>query len=391
MAPIGRPALAAVALAALIAGCVSSPAGSPTPQPSVAPSPTLNPNQLARLSPPVSPSRSPSPSPAPSAIALPTTSPATVQPTPRPLTELETLLPPGSRTEPLEPGDLDQSTDLGKLIPVVLDRLGRSASDLEGAGTTCCSSRGSILDLRIRDVSGRDLAAAWLAAIKSAHPGAKSVTHEVEGAAVQRVTWADPGTFAAVEEVLATDDVVFVITAFGDDAAGAEWKAAITSLVGWMIRPRLELQLPETIGGKPVQRFSVPSVNVATGGDTCSFVCPLELPNLAKATHVALARLDLAVAISQDPPGVVVVAFRVPGATDKQLIEARVSGFAKPIDRGTQAIGGKTITWVLHDPFPHSGQNEYLYAKNHILFSLRPYADDGHPNAFVVEAIRQLP
>ena len=43
-------------------------------------------------------------------------------------------------------------------------------------------------------------------------------------------------------------------------------------------------------------------------------------------------------------------------------------------------IGGKTVTWVAYEPFPDSAfEREYLYAKDHVLYSIRLEVDDGPP------------
>ena len=238
--------------------------------------------------------------------------------------------------------------------------------------------------VRVRGVQGTDLADAYVAGTRAARPTATRHVRTVAGLAVQRLQWTESGT-ATDQHVVAIGDLAYVIGGPGNQTAAAN------NTIAWLARPRLDLLLPETIGAKPMQRTSLPASAIPTGGDTCSVICPGEIQALSQVTGVPVEDIDLAFAIGQDRPGVLVVAFRIPGASDRQLIEARVSGFSKPWDRGTQTIGGKKVTWVLHDPFPNSGQNEYLYARNGVVYSIRPYADDGHPNPLVVEAIQKLP
>jgi len=384
MASIRPRARAVPLLAALIvAGCLAPTAGSPSP----AASPTLNPNQLARLSPPITPSPSPTAVPTARAAGSPTVAPSGGTPTPRPLTELETLLPPGWSTRPLLPEDLAGAA-VDPIYRGMLDRVGRSANDLEGASTECCNGIATILDLRIHGVAGEDLAAAWIASAAAAHPEAERTTRKVEGATVRRLH--STGSGGIEEQVVVVDDVVFVLGGSGDPTFAPDLAKALDGPIGWLVRPRLEQLLPDTIAGKPVQRFSLPASAIPTGGDICSYVCPGEIPALSKATRVPVERMDLGIAVAPDAPGALVIAFRVPGASDRQLLEARAS-LGDPFSRGTQKIGGKVVTWVAHDPFPNSSQNEYLYAKDHVLYSIRPMSDDGHPNASVVEAIRKLP
>jgi hypothetical protein len=374
------PLLAAM----LAAGCVATTAGSPSPPVS---SPTLNPNQLARLSPPVTPLPSPSALVSASPPEPPAPSGSIAPATPRPLTELETLLPPGWSTRPLLPDDLAGAAE-DPIYRGMLDRVGRSANDLEGATTECCNGIARILDLRIRGVAGDDLAAAWVASAAAAHPEMTSTTRTVDGVTVRRLH--STGSGAIEEQVVVVGDVVFVLGGSVDPTIAPGLAKALDGPIGWLVRPRLEQLLPDTIAGKPIQRFSLPASAIPTGGDICSYVCPGEIPALSKATRVPVERMDIGIAVAPDAPGAFVVAFRVPGASDRQLVEAR-AGLGEPFGRGTQKIGGKVVTWVAHDPFPNSSQNEYLYAKDHVLYSIRPMSDDGHPNASVVEAIGKLP
>ena len=246
----------------------------------------------------------------------------------------------------------------------------------------------TILDLRIRGVAGEDLAAAWVASAAAAHPEAASTTHKIEGATVRRLH--STGSAGIEEQVVVLGDVVFVLGGSGDATAAPDLAKALDGPIGWLVRPRLEQLLPDTIAGQPVQRFSLPASAIPTGGDICSYVCPGEIPALSKATRVPVERMDLG---NRGRPG-------HPGRDRDRVPRPGSIGSAahrgprrlgEPFGRGTQKIGGKVVTWVAHDPFPNSSQNEYLYAKDHVLYSIRPMSDDGHPNASVVEAIRKLP
>jgi hypothetical protein len=126
----------------------------------------------------------------------------------------------------------------------------------------------------------------------------------------------------------------------------------------------------------------------------CSMVCPGEGDALARNVGVPVEQIDFAYATSQTA-GVLVIAFRVPGASSSELLSARIASFRKgepPFGREKRVIGGKTVTWVAYSPFPDSAfEREYLYAKDHVLYSIRLAVDDGPPSASVAEAIAALP
>jgi hypothetical protein len=271
-------------------------------------------------------------------------------------------------------------------ISRMLDRLGATPDQFEGASSSCCSGTLAVFDMRVRDVPPEKLADAFVAAGKEIDPGMQVATRTVADTTIRRLR--DPaGSGRQDVHVAVLRGVVFAFSGPTDQQANVD------ATVAFMRRPPLEQLLPRMIHGQPTQRASLPASGLLRGGDMCSFVCPGEGDALARSVGVAIEQIDFAYAASQTP-GVLVIAFRVPGASDAKLIQARIAaGSLGSMSYGAEdrRIGGKAVTWVAHDPFPDSSQNEYLYAHDHVLYSIRPAKDDGPPNADVVEAIQALP
>ena len=385
---VGRACLPLLAISAIIAAC-AGPVASASPssvQPTIRPSSTLNPNELARLSPSPSPSPTPVPSPSPTTLAS-----ATPIPTPTPLTEMQERIPALAGGGGSDPHVIDPTNLFGGFIDQVetsrqlFDSVGATASDFEGAAGRCCSAGLDVFDMRVRGVAAERFEAAFIDVMQRVQPGSVRSTRTVSGIDIVRLRWStDP---AHDLHLAVIDDIVFGFT--GEPKRQAD----VDATIAFMRRPRLDNLLPATIAGHPTQRASVPASSIPTGGDMCVLVCPLEAPNLAKALGVPINEIDLGYAMATVPPGVYVLAFRVPGRSDAQLIAGRIKSYGRGamIAQEDRRIGGKTVTWAAPDPFPDSGQHEYLYAHDHVLYSIRPAADEHPPNADVIEAIAALP
>jgi hypothetical protein len=385
---VPRVRTAIVAFGIVVTGCAapvgSNPVGPGSPPATTAASPsatrTLNPNEAARASAGATPTSSvATPSPAPS------TSPTPI-PTARVRTEMEARLPAfmaGGGSQPIDVEELTAaSSDAAALFRALLDRSGHPASDLEGAFAGCCSGI-SVTDLRIRGVDPTDLAGMFAAAYASTSPGATVTTRTVGGTTVRRLRWS--GDAARDVHVVVLDQLVYVF------AGPIDRQTEVDAAIGFMRRPRLDLLLPATIAGKAVQRFTLPGSAIPTGGDMCSFVCPGELQGLASELGVKVGQIDVAFAASSELPGAAIVAFRVPGASAARLASARIASTGTAFGREDRTIGGKKVTLAANDPYPESSRNEYVYAKDDVVYSIRPVVFDGPPTDAVVESIRALP
>jgi glycine cleavage system aminomethyltransferase T len=128
----------------------------------------------------------------------------------------------------------------------------------------------------------------------------------------------------------------------------------------------------------------------------CSMVCPGEPHRLAKELGVGVEKVDLAAAYLEQPPGIAIVAMRVEGAKADALIEARINSSGRDPNpffaRKELTIGGKTVTWVRVGPFDSALDVELLYAKDDVLYIVRPAPAAGEaPDPIVEEAFRALP
>ena len=398
MASGSRAALALLAGGIIVAGCLAPVATNPaassvTPPATVAPSSrTPNPNELARQSRPPSPSVEPTPSVVPVPTLAPGATP-TPAPTPAPLTELQALIPilvngGGASPQVVRGEDVVANGDAQAMaFSRMLDRLGATPDEFEGAASSCCSGTLAVFDMRVRGVSPEQLAEAWVAASKEIDPGVRVATRTVAHTTVQRLRY-PAGSGRQDVHLAVLRGVVFAFS------GPADQQANVDATIAFMRRPALDQLLPGMIGGQPTQRVSSPASGLIRGGDMCSFVCPGEGDALARNVGVPVEQIDFAYAASQTA-GVLVIAFRVPGASSSELLSARIASFRQgepPFGREKRVIGGKTVTWVAYSPFPDSVfEREYLYARDHVLYSIRPAVDEGPPSASVVEAIAALP
>jgi hypothetical protein len=219
------------------------------------------------------------------------------------------------------------------------------------------------------------------------------VPADIDGHRIRWLQFEDENSFPVDDaRIFTTGDVVVVLTARKEDAA-----LALATLT-WMSKPRLDAVLPASVDGQVLQRFYAPATAFDHGGDVCSFLCPAEVGNLAKAVGARVADMDVAIAFTQEPPGLLVVAFRVPGKKAAALIDGRIKpdgATGEPeVAPVSLSVGDKTVTWVNHSAFVDSeSEREYLYATDGLLFSIRPSPGnpDDSPTPLVEKAIAALP
>jgi hypothetical protein len=375
-----RPLRPRIPLALLAAGLVALTACT-DPSAFASPSGLAEANPTPRRTQAV-PSR-PAPTPPPTPSPLPSIAIAT----PLPHSDLEKLLPDFSadgqslskRTATAE--DLSK-TETGRFVDGLLAGLGRPRSAVEMA--VASGSWLGFTAIRVDGVAGDELEDAAVQALFGIHPGSET-TSDVGGRPVRWLTFEDDGPFPVDDaRVFSDGDVVFIVTASKDHEA-----VALETLTS-MLEPQLEEVLPASLDGRLLVRFSAPAAAFDTGGDTCSLICPAEVGNLAKALGVTVADMDVAGAYSQEPPGLVVLVFRIPGQKPNRLVDGRVqaSGRAdEPWVVPTKvSVGGKTVTWVNYSLFDNDYEREYLYATDGLLFSIRPAPADGKTATPSVEA-----
>ena len=319
-------------------------------------------------------------------------SPTSPLPTTPPLTELEALLPSFAGDSFLERRVITAAdfagSGSGYVGSRVFERLfantGHAASDFEGAAA---SGSISIIAMRLHGIAAPALATAFIDASLAEVPGGVVTSGRIGGRDVRQLRWPNDPMLADVT-VMVTGDVVLVAGAY------PKYRALVDDALTTMFEPKLEALLPATLDGRPVVRSSFPGASVGTGGDICSFVCPGEPQALAAKLGVDIADVDIAAGILQTPPGVVIVAMRFPGAPTDHLIAARIAAVTRPdLAPRTRAlkIAGKAVTYALYGPFPIFGQEEYLYAHDHVLYTIRVEPGQAAVPAIVTAAIKALP
>jgi hypothetical protein len=327
--------------------------------------------------------------PSPSASASgPAATPAT--------SDLEALLPQfaGPNADYLDkrtlsPADLratGQDDATGRLFERVFADLGVAGESVEAAFAG--GSGLGFLALRIRGVSPAEALDAFERQAVRDPAGGTASTLTAGGHEVRWVVWSDEDLPRAY--FLVFGDVLVIATAAADDEAIA------LDTLATMFEPKLELVLPAELDGQILARYSMPAAAVSKGGDICGVVCPDEMPNLAAALGVALTDIDLAAAYTDTPPGVLILAIRVPGVDPARLIAGRIeaSGHSdEPWVIPTElTAGGKRVTWVDYSLLGDPSSQEYLYVHGDVLFSIRPApVTAGPPGSLAEAAIAALP
>ena len=374
-----RIALALLAMGVVAFGACTDPSAFASPSGAADSSPTPRRTQAVPSRAAPTPSASPSPS-------------LTVA-TPAPPSALEALLPnftaDGQSMDKRTASEADLTeSESGRFVDGLLADLGRPRTAIEMA--VAWGSWLRFTAIRVDGVSGDDLEDAAVQALLGIHPGTEAAS-VVAGRSIRVLTFADDGPFPVDGARLFSDgDVVFIVNASKD------YEAVALETLEWTFKPKLEEVLPAALDGHELERFSAPAAAFNHGGDMCSFICPAEVPNLAKALGVDVAEMDVAGAFFREPPGLIVVVFRVPGQTSDTLVEGRIeaSGRAdEPYVTPTRvSVGGKGVTWVNYSLFDDDYAREYLYATDGLLFSIRPAPSDGVSfTPLVEEAIAALP
>ena len=149
-------------------------------------------------------------------------------------------------------------------------------------------------------------------------------------------------------------------------------------------------------------RASAPLSNLAGGSDMCIFLCSHEPGRLASASGMDLAELRIAIAVPPDDAdlAVQIVAIQFPGLATDRLIPVRLEagGHSGPPEndpppRVTElAAGSETVTLVEWSWwFPESGNGEYLYARDDVLYLISGLVpEDGRAPADVTIAVEAL-
>jgi hypothetical protein len=264
--------------------------------------------------------------------------------------------------------------------------IGQPSDAFEGA-----SAIGSPMSLLAFSVHGADAAAtadAFVDAILSEVPGGTVTRAKVGGRDGRRIEWLNGSTDSSF--VFVIDDIVLVA------GAKAANEAVVDDVIATLFAPKLEALLPATLEGRPTLRYSFPGASVGETGDMCSMVCPGEPHRFAKELGVDVERVDLAVAYLEQPPGIAIVAMRVGGVAADRLVEARINSSGRSPNpffaRQQLTIGGKSVTWVRVGPFDSALDVELLYAKDDVLYIVRPAPLSGEaPDPIVEEAFRALP
>jgi hypothetical protein len=255
----------------IVAGCVApvasnQAASSVTPAATTpASSRTPNPNELARQSRPPSPSVVPTPSVVPMLTLAPGATPSSA-PTPAPLTELQLLIPilvngGGASPQVVRGQDAVGNGDAQAMaFTRMLDSLGATPDEFEGASSSCCSGTLAVFDMRVRGVSPERLADAFVAAAREIDPGMKIATRTVADTSVRRLRYS-AGSGRQDVHLAVLRGVVFAFS------GPADQQANVDATIAFMRRPPLDQLLPRTIDGQPTQRMSAPASGLLRGGD----------------------------------------------------------------------------------------------------------------------------
>jgi hypothetical protein len=376
-----RAALAAAAIVTFV-GC-TDPAAFASPSAVAVANPTPRPTQAVPSRP--APTRSATPSPT---ASLPVA-------TPQPHSNLEDLLPDftadGQSTSKrtMTAQELAGDSQTSGFVDRILAPLGRPRTAIEVAVAN--GSFISFTAVRVDGAPGDQLSEAIVKAFFTVHRGTE-VPADVDGHKIRWLQFQDENSFPVDDaRIFTTGDVVVVLTARKEDAALA------LATLKWMFKPRLDAVLPAAVDGHALQRLYAPAAAFNLGGDICSFLCPAEVAYLANAVGARIDDMDVAIAYEGDPPGLLVVAFGVPGTKAEALVDGRIksgghAGGSQVVPTKV-SVGGKAVTWVNYSPFDSETEREYLYAIDGTLFSIRPaplIVSDG-PSPLVEKLIAALP
>jgi hypothetical protein len=292
---------------------------------------------------------------------------------PAPHSDLEALLPDFANRKVLtkDTPTLEQlagNEQTRSFVAALLTTTGRTNADLDLAAAS--NDDVAITAVRVAGVPVHQLEKAVVDALHRAMANGVETTADVDGRPVRRLRFPNPGTSTTADQYVLTDgDVAFIVSASGENAA------LVQRTIREMFAPKLQDVLPAEIDGAPLERLSFPAEIVSGGGDTCSFVCQNEMPALAKQLGVGLDKIDMAIAYSEQPPGVAIIAILVAGVAPDRVLDARIasmsaSGPPLPVRREMK-LGGKSATYALYSVLPTPTTQEFLYANGDTLFLIR--------------------
>jgi hypothetical protein len=304
------------------------------------------------------------------------------------VSELEELLPDYIGADYVDKRAITGAELLDQGDPPIFDGMlaavGAGPEAVEGALGT--STNVGVVILRVTGVSGADLGNALTDAIIAALPGTTITNHGVGGERLRRV--AVPAPFDDQNlTILVVDDLLIL------GSGTPEHDALVDITLTTLFEPGLEVLLPATLDGRPLQRFSVPGIAFPEGGDICSIVCPGEPQRMAEEVGVAIEGVEIAVAGTDDEPAVSIVAMRFEGADTDALVPARevVAGHGRLVEKTEHTVAGRTAWRYRAPPFDDTASEEWLYAKNDVLYVIRALPDGGDVPRMVELAIAALP
>lgn len=136
--------------------------------------------------------------------------------------------------------------------------------------------------------------------------------------------------------------------------------------------PSLEALLPARIGDVELIRMSAPGTRYDTGGDMCTFVCPLEARMMAEGVGAEVDDVTLAFAFDAALERYALVAFRVRGASGIQLRDARLALLDSEAPYpfiAEKAVGDTAVTVAIRSWFPND--THFLVARGDALVVIR--------------------
>ncbi len=147
--------------------------------------------------------------------------------------------------------------------------------------------------------------------------------------------------------------------------------------------PSLEALLPARIGDVELIRMSAPGAQYDTGGDVCSFVCPLEARLMAEGVGAEVDDVTLAFAFDAAVERYGLVAFSVAGASGSELRDARLAMLDSEAPYpfiAERPVGDDTVTVAIRSWFPND--THFLVVREDALIVIRyptPMHDGAEP------------
>lgn len=251
------------------------------------------------------------------------------------------------------------------------DRLaiGRLLSDLELGARDLEAAVGNggetaLVALRAGDLSGEELAAAYVDAAMEVLPGASLTEVDVDPLVLQRIV-AELDRLSVSVTVLPLDDAIVIAT-----AALPEHHDLVELTLWRMLHPGPEGLLPRALDDRPMQIVAMPGEAWPNSGDVCSYMCPGELQDMAAAAGLQPTDIRVGFALLEDAPQIAVLAFEFPGVTSDDLFDLRDDLAADPRrwQRSNHTVAGKQVRrhqqLFGNDPVVE----QWIYATDGVLF-----------------------